>query len=420
MRILLIFLFSVLALAASIHAASVDAKVLSDLQDSNEVPVIVMLQEGAKIEDIRVEKEHEFDALNGFSGKISRRELGELLSEPGVSSVELDAPIRLTLSDSAPLTNASLVWPIKLDGINITGSGETVCVIDTGADYNHTGLGSGWGNKVVGGYDFVNSDTDPYDDHGHGTYTAGIVASSNATYRGLAPDAKIVAIKALDSNGDGFESDAIAGINWCVANSTTFNISVISMSLSGSTLFSNYCDSAKTSYRNAVNAAVAKNISVIASSGNNGNTSAIPAPACIQNATSVGSTTKTDGVSSFSNRNSITDLLAPGSSITSLVPTGSCLLCSASGVSTQSGTSASAPHVSAAFALLRQFKKLENGTLLNPSQIESALKAAGKNISDSGLVFQRINVLRSLFLLDAIKPSLTVNSPLNQTYNTTN
>lgn len=424
MRSPLIIFFTLLAFAVSVQAVSIDPKVLTDLQDSNEVSVIVMLEKNADMNNIpgTIEKENEYDALNGFSGRISRQELGELLSEPGVSSVQLDEPIRAALADSGPLTNASLVWPVKINGINITGASETVCVIDTGADYNHTWLGSGWGNKVIGGYDFVNGDTDPYDDNGHGTYTAGIIASNNTTYRGLAPDANIVAIKALDSNGSGFESDVIAGINWCVANATQFNISVISMSVEGSTLFSGNCDSSKASFRNAINTATEKNISVIASSGNSGSTSNMPAPACIQNATSVGSTTKTDGISSFSNRNNVTDLFAPGSSITSLVPTGSCSLCASSGFGTFSGTSASAPHVSAAFALLRQYKRLENGTILNPAQIESALKASGLNISDSGanLTFQRINIFRALVYFDATKPLLAVSSPSNITYNTTN
>ena len=418
MRFLLV-LITFLAMATIGSAASIDQQILTKLQDSNGIPVIVVLNEGANAPSA-LETEKEIGIINAFSGNATRENIAELLSDPSVESIHINKPVKLFLDGSAPLVNATLAWSITLNGINITGTGETVCVIDTGINYTHPALGGGFGNKVVGGYDFVNSDNDSMDDNGHGTHVAGIIASSNATYRGIAPNASLVGIKVLNSAGSGTESDVILGIDWCVANSTQFNISVISMSLGSSLNYSSYCDASEAPFSSAINAAVAKNISVVVASGNDGFTANISSPACIQNATSVGSTTKTDGVSSFTNRNNITDLLAPGSLITSAVPTGSCTYCASSGFRTLSGTSMAAPHVSAAFALLRQFKKLENGTLLNPSQIENALKAAGKNISDSGLVLQRINVLRSLFLLDTTKPSLTVASPLNQTYNSTN
>src|SRR3989338_1907740 len=100
-------------------------------------------------------------------------------------------------------------------------------------------------SKVIGGWDTVNNAANPEDDHGHGTHVAGIVTSSDTTYKGVAPDAKIVAIKALNSAGSGLSSDIAAGIEWCVNNASSLNISVISMSIGGNQ-YTSVCDSSES------------------------------------------------------------------------------------------------------------------------------------------------------------------------------
>ena len=438
---LMVFVFS-----ASAYAASVDKKVIDILDNNSEVSVIVMMKkEPLKVKTAialttdEFKKKNDFGALNGYSGKISKKGLSKLLNDPRVSSIQMDKPVHISLSESAPLINATQAWLLQMNGTNITGRGETVCVIDTGIDYNHTALGGGWGNRVLSGYDFVNNDIDPMDDHGHGTHVAGIIASNNDTYKGVAYEANLIAIKVLDNFGSGWESDVISGINWCVNNATAFNISVISMSLGGDTLYNTYCDNNETVYRDAINAAVAKNISVIVASGNDASNSSTLAPACIQNATSVGSvydanvgaltfsvcsdsTTVADKISCFTDRNILLDLLAPGSRIRSTVPTGSCQKCDSSGFKTLDGTSMATPHVSGAFALLHQYKRLDNGTLLNPAEIETTLKRTGVNITDTvtGLNFSRINIYNAVVSLDTTKPVVSISSPANRTYNDTN
>lgn len=428
-----IFLF-----ANVVYAASVDSKVL-EAASSGEVSVIVMLGEGATLDDAslsEVKKEKEFEALNGFSGKVSKEGLDELINNPSVSSVQLNKPVRALLAQSAPLVNATQSWALQINGTNITGKGETVCIIDTGIDYNHTALGGGWGNRILSGYNYcvneacTQENNDPYDNHGHGTHVAGIVASNNSTNRGVAFEANLIAIKALNSAGNGDDADVISGINWCVNNATKFNISVISMSLGG-TAYTGYCDNNETAYRDAINTAVANNISVVAASGNDASNATILAPACIQNTTSVGavydanvssasfsvctdSTTAADKITCYTSRNSLLDMLAPGSKITSANDGG--------GFITLDGTSMATPHVSAAFAMLRQYKRLENGTILNPAQIENTFKLTGINVSDprTGLNFSRASIYRAIVSIDAIKPLLAVASPTNATYNSTN
>jgi len=103
--------------------------------------------------------------------------------------------------------------------------------IDIGIDAAHSDLDGG---KVIAWRDWVNSRTNPYDDHGHGTHVAGIVAGTgegNAAYRGVAPGAALIGLKVLGSNGSGSLSNVTAAVDWAVANKDLYNIRVISMSL---------------------------------------------------------------------------------------------------------------------------------------------------------------------------------------------
>src|SRR5688572_17308616 len=103
---------------------------------------------------------------------------------------------RLIEQDSAALKYAK-----------VTGSGQAVAVIDTGIDYRHPALGGGFGSnyKVIAGYDFADNDSDPMDEHGHGTGVAAAIAAKEYTYkgykyRGVAPDAKLIALRVDDDS----------------------------------------------------------------------------------------------------------------------------------------------------------------------------------------------------------------------------
>jgi len=384
-------------------------------------------------EDEFIEKRR-FTIVNGFAGEITMDGLEKLRRDPDVESVAIDKPVRIALDDTAPLINATETWSLIYGGLNgqsrdnVTGRGQTVCIIDTGIDYTLSDLGSclGANCKVLGGYDYVNDDADPIDDNGHGTHVAGIVASEDSAYRGIAPDAKLIAIKVLGAGGSGSTSDVVSGIEWCTDNQTTFNISVISLSLGTEDIYTTYCDDSETSFRDAVDAAVAKNISVVAATGNDGSTTGIGAPACIENATSVGWSTKADAIASNSNRNNVTALMAPGSSITSLDPStigclGSCT-CSG-GFMTCSGTSMSAPHVSGAIALLKQYRSLESNSSHTPEYLEDVLNDTGVLIDDtgeSGYDFWRINILAALESLDNSTPQISFADTSLDNYSFTN
>ena len=365
---------------------------------------------------------------NALSVELSRDSLAIVQNDARIKSVILNKKLNFVLDTSTTLINATKTWKQELQGMNLTGSGETVCVIDSGIAYNHSAFGSctraqfvaGTCRKVIGGEDLKNDDNDPYDDQGHGTHVSGIIASENSTYRGVAPGAKLVAMKVCDNSGGGNceIADIITAMEWCTANRTRFNISVISLSLGTTDLFWTHCDqnASEVLLKNAVDAAVAQNISVVAASGNSGSFSAIVSPACLFNATAVGSSTDGDALSSFSNRNNITDLVAPGSTITSTVPSDGCILCDSSGFATLSGTSMATPHVSGMFALMRQWYRLEKGQVPLPSSIQNILNDTGRQISDSGasnLMFSRPNVLAAIESVDNRSPVLNVTFPAN-------
>ena len=142
-----------------------------------------------------------------------------------------------------------------------------------------------------------------------------------------------------------YTSDQIKGLERVYALRNTYTIASANMSLSGG-MYAAPCNS--ESQKPIIDSLRAAGIATVIASGNNGYTNALGSPACIDSAVSVGSTTKADAVSSFSNSAYFLSLLAPGSSIQSSVP--------GTGYSYSSGTSMAAPHVAGAWAVLKQMK----------------------------------------------------------------
>lgn len=437
----------------------ISEKVLEQVERGDQVRVYIKLKtemkKGRAIASENVKEEisdilgnkvkHVFD--DGISAIISEEELLELQNNSNIEVIGEVKSRSIFLQQSVPLINSSTeLWSVQMNGINLTGEGQTVCVIDTGVNYSNPDLGGCWGDnnvssscKVIGGWDYcannincTDEDSDPIEEStgsasSHGTHVAGIVAA-NGSIKGVAPGAKIVMIKAANSTGTFWDDDIKKAIDWCVANSSMYNISVISMSLGGG-FFNESCDEYidgdltdqydVVDLSSSINAAVAKNISVVIATGNDANKTHIAAPACAVNATPIGGTDKSDVMYSNGNRNSLVFLLSPGVLINSTLMTG---------YGSKSGTSMATPHASGAIAIINQYKKLEGIRNMTPSEIENALNDSGKVIDDSGgsgLNYSRIQVYQTILAIDESAPGITLNSPShdsmdsneNQTFN---
>src|SRR3989338_6806640 len=394
----------------------IETEVLQGLEQQQQVPVIVELEKTPD-ELSRLEELASADVeLNHFSGnfyatKINEEKFQELLTDPNVKSIQQDEIFHILLDDSVPLINASLVHSRQTGTTNLTGLGQSVCVIDTGVNVTHPGLAgrivaqkcfcdvsdSGSGGCCP---DATTEDNFATDVQGHGTHVTGIAAGNSSGIRGVAPEATIVCVKVADSAGDALFSDITSAVNWCANNASLYNISVISISLGGGS-YNTICDSSYTSLSAEIHTAWNNNVSVVVASGNSGFTTNMTSPACINKTISVSSTTKADAISSFSNRNSLTDLFAPGSSIVSTKYTG--------GTETRSGTSMAAPHVSGVILLMQQYKESVEGRNLSSSEVNTTLATNGTSIDDSdgsGRTFIRVDAKKAVAAGDTLFPQI--------------
>jgi len=421
MKLILIILIVLMSFNL-VYAVNVDKSVENKLNNNGEADVIVYLNEqniNAQKGDIRensiqnlgneIKLKYKYENLNGFSGKINKNAFEKLKNDPNVKEIYLNKERKIFLQNSLSLINATITRSKSINDLNLTGKGQTICILDTGINYSHNDFGSclsiNNGNKcrVNSGYDYVNNDNDPYDDNGHGTHVAGIAAASG-NITGVAPEANLTIIKVCNSAGSCSDGNIIAGFNYCIGNKTKYNINVISLSLGDSSLNTNYCNS--DSLAQSINFAAQNNITVTIASGNAGSLSGISAPSCVQNATSVASSNKQDQISSFSNRNSITDIIAPGENINSTYHNATYY----SNLYAQlSGTSMSTPHIAGIVALLQQYKQEESNRTLKVIEIENALKNSDKNITDTnGLSYTRVNINKALISIDTKKPTFNI------------
>jgi len=228
------------------------------------------------------------------------------------------------------------------------GAGVTVAVVDTGVQSAHPDLS---GNMITPGYTAIAGTTTAGDDQGHGTHVAGIIAAmaNSVGGRGVAPSAKILPVKVLDSKGGGTTSSIVAGLNWVVSQRwTANNADVINMSLGGFDF--------DTPFLNAVTDAINAGIVVVAAAGNDG-TNNYRSPGTLPGVICVASTDMNGYRSNFSNYGDKITIAAPGSSILSTYPTqnpsGTAMKSGigVTGYEVMSGTSMATPAVAGVAAL---------------------------------------------------------------------
>jgi subtilisin family serine protease len=325
----------------------------------------------------------EYDTLNAIAATITSVGLEILKTRQSVEQIVLDRRLTVDLTVSVPLIDADDVWNLTVNGSNLTGKGEVICIIDTGIDATHVAFT----NKILPGQDYVNEDSNPADDAGHGTHVSGIAAGNSSPVLGVAKDAKILPVKVCDSGGTCQDTDILAGIDFCNNNSATYNISAISGSLGDNSQYNS--TTCPTTYDSIFATSNSLGLIPVFASGNNAFTNGISHPACSPYAISVGSTTKADAMSSFTNRGGDRlDVLAPGSSIVSALITG--------GTVSASGTSMATPHVSGAIALIQQNQRALNRAIVNITDMRTLLQQTGVNVTS----WQRIDVYNAIAKLN--------------------
>ena len=357
-----IVVFSEGASSGSLSAQSAGPR-LSSLSADQLVRALNLDPQGVTVQNIYDQ------ALEGFSARLSAQNLQALRADKRVKYIEQDGRMY------ASATQSGATWgldrtdqrDLPLNGTyvyNSTASGVKAYIIDTGINTAHTNFGGRavWGTNTTG-------DGKNYDCQGHGTHVAGTVGSS--TY-GVAKGATLIAVKVLGCDGSGTNSGIIAGINWAVSNKGSA-AAVANLSLGGS---------ASQATDDAVNNAAAKNLIMAVAAGNENQNACNVSPARAVNAITVGSTTRTDARSSFSNYGSCLDLFAPGSDITST------WIGSTTATNTISGTSMATPHVAGAAALLIAAGNTTNSAVTN-ALLGSATtgKVTGANGSANRLLY---------------------------------
>lgn len=242
------------------------------------------------------------------------------------------------------------------------GTGVGVAIIDTGIDLTHPDLAG----NIVADTSCVNGVPSGNDDNGHGTHVSGTIAAldNNIGVVGVAPEAKLVAVKVLSASGSGYWSDVICGIDWVTAHQATYNIKVANMSLGGgSTGSDNNCGNTNNdAMHQAICASTAAGVTYVVAAGNSGTDASSFVPAAYDDTViTVSALSDSDGkpggvgsydpsfgypddtFAAFSNYGSMVDLGAPGVSIYSTLNHGN--------YGTHSGTSMASPHVAGSAAL---------------------------------------------------------------------
>jgi subtilisin family serine protease len=351
--------------------------VIVDLVDTGvpgDAPAIAALLD---VQHEGVESTGVLSEMDLMAADVTAEGLAALEASAAVESVRpARQDLQLLLDGSGATIGAT---DLHLEGL--TGEGRVVAVIDSGVDADHPALS---GSVVAEGcfLDGVPTFSNEPDitvtelcENGtrsdtsgepcvtipqsctHGTAVAGVITGNDETFTGVAPDAGIIALRVtavvegVADDGDPEypyrayipEAGVLAALEEVYALRDTYDIAAVNLSLGGSP---GTCENAV--WEDIIERLTEAGIAVVAASGNQGWEDSLTFPACLPGIVSVGASTVDGEVASFSNTGPGLDLLAPGSPIITTVLTSY----DASGFAVQEGTSFSAPHVAAAFALI--------------------------------------------------------------------
>jgi serine protease AprX len=418
-----LFLLTIQAASANNSKISPDLQALLEQQPSAKVNVIVQYNTapsggllGGVLNLLEGVVNVVFSLIPAVGATLSAAGVTTLSNQSNVAYISLDRSLAASLDYSAGAVNAPTAWAAGLDG-----AGVGIAIIDSGI-YSHPDLDAtnSKASRVVYRQSFIGGNQ--FDDFGHGTHVAGIVAGNASlssgpgafhTYRGIAPNANLLDLRVLNANGSSNDSVVIAAIQQAVALKSRYNVRVINLSL-GRPI---YEGCVQDPLCQAVEAAWKSGIVVVVAAGNLGRNGygTILSPGDSPHAITVGAmktemtvTRADDLIASYSSKGPTyidltakPDLVAPGNLVVSLLAPGSTLEAAYPGnvipasqytTSTSagapayfrlSGTSMATPVVSATAALL-----LQKNPGLTPDTIKARLmKTATKNFPVSSTAY---------------------------------
>ncbi len=311
-------------------------------------------------------------SMRGFSIQLPPGQTrDDILKQPGVVRVERD--LRVYAATQTTPTGVNRINVDKVDGIDDSVDVD-IAIIDTGIDIEHPDL------RVVGGRRFSTRrwwsvEDSQYDDgNGHGTHCAGIAAAidNDLGVVGVAPGARLWAVRVLDANGEGYLSDVIAGIDWVTDHADTIAVANLSLTATGKSDI----------LREAIQNSVAAGVVYVAAAGNDGSdiygadgvfdTSDDVIPAAYPEVATISAMVDTDGepggagpadidgdddtFAGFSNisRGAVSSnpVISPGAAIDLMMPAVAIRSCWVGArYATASGTSMASPHATGLVAL---------------------------------------------------------------------
>jgi subtilisin len=298
------------------------------------------VRERTRMESLGGRVRHVYRLIPAIAAYLPEAAVNDLAKRPGVVRIEADGKVRI-VDEYTSAWGVEHIHSGTAHARGVTGAGVKVAVIDTGIDFTHPDLAA----HYAGGYDFVNDDNNPMDDHGHGTFVAGIIGAifNGVGVVGVAPDVQFYALKVLDNTGYGWWSDVIAALQWAVDH----GIQVTNNSYAG------VPDTDESvpepgALQAAFDNAEAAGLFNVAAAGNSGNADGtgdnVPYPARFVSVIAVAATDQDDIRASFSSTGPAVELSAPGVSIYSTTLGG--------GYGSGSGTSFASPHAAGVAALV--------------------------------------------------------------------
>lgn len=335
---------------------NVNAAAATSASSSNERVIVVFKNNADKniVAHAKGSVRREYKHANILSAYVPTTEIKGLKNDPNILAVEPDIIIKVksqTIDWGVNKIQAPTSW-----SSSFTGKGVKIGVVDTGIA-NHEDL------TVAGGAAFTSYTSSYLDDNGHGTHVAGIIGARNNGYGtvGVANEASLYAVKVLGSDGSGYLSDVISGIDWCITN----KMDIINLSLGSST--------SSTALQQEVDKAYSQGVLVVAAAGNDGTpdgtSDTVNYPAKYGSVIAVSATDSNNQRASFSSTGSTVEVAAPGVNIRSTYLNNQYV--------TMSGTSMATPFVTGDLALLKQANPG-----LTPSELRTKLR---ENVIDLGI-----------------------------------